>query len=210
MANSISGAGDVYIGSTGITGSDTQVVTLSGTNTYTGNTNVNAGTLVVDGSIASSSLTTVNAGATLMGTGTVGATTVNGTLAPGNSIDTLIINGDLVLAGTSDFEIDPNGVLADLADLAAVSGNLTYGGTLNVTNIGGAFSWGDTFNLFDWAGALTGNFTAVYLPTLTNPAWSWQNNLTLDGTITVVPEPAATLGLALLLSGALLRRRRHS
>ena len=190
------------------TGSGT--LTLNAANTYTGATTVAAGTLVVDGSIASSSLTTVNAGATLMGSGTVGATTVNGTLAPGNSIDTLIINGDLVLAGTSDFEIDPNGVLADLADLAAVSGNLTYGGTLNVTNIGGAFSWGDTFNLFDWAGALTGNFTAVYLPTLTNPAWSWQNNLTLDGTITVVPEPAATLGLALLLSGALLRRRRHS
>ncbi len=191
-------------------GAGTLLIARGALGDYTGPTTVAAGTLVVDGSIASSSLTTVNAGATLMGSGTVGATTVNGTLAPGNSIGRLIINGDLVLAGTSDFEIDPNGVLADLADLAAVSGNLTYGGTLNVTNIGGAFSWGDTFNLFDWAGALTGNFTAVYLPTLTNPAWSWQNNLTLDGTITVVPEPAATLGLALLLSGALLRRRRHS
>ena len=187
-------------------GAGTLLIARGALGDYTGPTTVAAGTLVVDGSIASSSLTTVNAGATLMGTGTVGATTVNGTLAPGNSIGTLIINGDLVLAGTSDFEIDPNGVLADLA---VVSGNLTYGGTLNVTNIGGAFSWGDTFNLFDWGGTLTGNFTTLSLPALDN-GWVWQNNLLNDGTITVVPEPAATIGLALLLSGALLRRRRHS
>ena len=147
---------------------------------------------------------------TISGIGTVDVgsgkeLTVHGTLAPGNSIGTLIINGDMVLAGNSDFEIDPNGVLADLAD---VSGNLTYGGTLNVSNIGGAFSWGDTFNLFDWDGILEGEFTAVNLPTLDN-GWVWQDNLLVDGTITVVPEPATTLGLTLLLSGALLRRRRH-
>ena len=63
---------------------------LSGANTYTGATNVNGGTLSVNGSIASSSLITVNAGATLGGNGTVGNTTINGgTLAPGNSIGTL-------------------------------------------------------------------------------------------------------------------------
>ena len=190
-----------------LTKSTSGTATLAGTHSYTGPTKVDVGTLVVNGSIASSSLTTVNAGATLMGTGTVGATTVSGTLAPGNSIGTLIINGDLVLAGTSDFEIDPNGVLADLADLADVSGNLTYGGTLNVTNIGGAFSYGDTFNLFDWGGTLTGNFTTLSLPSLDN-GWVWQNNLLNDGTITVVPEPSATIGLTLLLSSALLFRRR--
>ena len=35
------------------------------------------------------------------------------------------------------------------------------------------------------------------------------DKLLIDGTITVVPEPAATLGLTLLLSGGLLRRRRR-
>ena len=56
---------------------------ISGTaNNYTGNTDVNAGTLVVDGSTAASGLTTVAGGATLMGSGTVGATTVAGHPGP--------------------------------------------------------------------------------------------------------------------------------
>ena len=40
--------------------------TLTGANTYTGPTTVNGGALIVDGSIASSSLTTVNSGAALL------------------------------------------------------------------------------------------------------------------------------------------------
>ena len=62
----------------------TGTLTLSGVNTYTGGTTINAGTLAVNGSIASSSLTTVNSGAVLGGSGTVGTTIVNGTIAPGN------------------------------------------------------------------------------------------------------------------------------
>lgn len=46
--NAISGAGAVYVGSIGITGSNTQVLTLSGTNTYTGGTELMQGTLAVD------------------------------------------------------------------------------------------------------------------------------------------------------------------
>jgi len=194
-------------GWTKVTKTGSGMLTLTGANTYTGATTVSAGTLRLDGSLTSA--VTVNSGAKIQGVGTITKTgtalTVNGTLAPGNSIGTLIINGDTVLAGTADFEIDPNGVLADLLD---VSGNLTYGGELNVTNIGGAFSWGDTFDLFDWDGARSGDFGTVNLPALSN-GWVWQNNLLTDGTITVVPEPATTLGLSLLLSGALLRRRRR-
>ena len=224
--------GDTASTSGGLLKNGSGILILSGASTYTGTTTVHAGTLALGagGSIANSGQIVVgdagSSGAkldatalsglaiggsqTISGIGTVDVgsgkeLTVHGTLAPGNSIGTLIINGDMVLAGNSDFEIDPNGVLADLAD---VSGNLTYGGTLNVSNIGGAFSWGDTFNLFDWDGILEGEFTAVNLPTLDN-GWVWQDNLLGDGTITVVPEPATTLGLTLLLSGALLRRRRH-
>jgi autotransporter-associated beta strand protein len=74
----------------------TGTLTLSGINTYTGATTVNAGTLIVNGSIASSPVT-VNAGATLAGIGTVGATTImsGGTFAPGNSPGTMTVQGNL-------------------------------------------------------------------------------------------------------------------
>ena len=58
-----------------------------------GRTAVNGGTLEVDGSIAPSSLTTVNSGGTLTGIGTVGNLTVagggtfaSGSGAPGSSM----------------------------------------------------------------------------------------------------------------------------
>jgi fibronectin-binding autotransporter adhesin len=64
---------------------------LTATNTYTGNTTVSAGTLVVNGSITTSPNTSVANGATLGGSGTTGAVTLasGATLAPGNSPGTL-------------------------------------------------------------------------------------------------------------------------
>src|SRR6202012_1822855 len=95
-AGSIEGAGNYFLGAkaltvgsnnrsmtvdgviSGVGGSLTKVgtgtMTLTNTDTYTGATNVNGGALVVDGSIASSSLTTVNTGAILAGSGMVGST----------------------------------------------------------------------------------------------------------------------------------------
>ncbi len=70
-------------GTLDMTGAGTLV--LSAINTYTGPTNVDAGTLQVNGSIATSSLTSVNNGGTLAGAGTVGNTQINGggSFAPG-------------------------------------------------------------------------------------------------------------------------------
>jgi autotransporter-associated beta strand protein len=48
VANAISGGGVVHIGSTGITGSNTQDITLSGGNSYTGGTELLQGTLRVN------------------------------------------------------------------------------------------------------------------------------------------------------------------
>ena len=59
-------------------------LTLTGANTYTGDTNVNRGVLQVDGSITSN--TFVNRGATLAGTGTIdGNLTNNGKVSPGSA-----------------------------------------------------------------------------------------------------------------------------
>lgn len=182
--------------------------TLTGANTYTGATTVTAGTLVVNGSLANTS-TTIGSGGTLMGTGTLGGTVgVNGTLAPGNSIGTLNFSQTLTLAGVSDFEIDPTLGLGLNSDLANVSGAITYGGILNVLYSGPNtnFTNGMVFNLFDGS-SFSGSFAAINLPDLSGTGLSWQDNLRINGSISVVPETASSLLGAMGLV-VLLRRRR--
>lgn len=82
---------------------------LTGTNAYTGNTNVSGGTLSVNGSIANSAGVFVNTGGTLGGSGTVSTTVVNngGTIAPGNSIGTLTVNGNVTINAGSTLAVKP-------------------------------------------------------------------------------------------------------
>lgn len=183
-------------------------LTLTTGGSYNGATNVNGGTLVVNGNISTSAVT-VASGATLSGIGTVGSTAVNGTFAPGNSIGTLEITGTLSLNNIANFEINPTTGIGfnRSSDLANVSGAISYDGTLNVLYGGLAsdFTHGMVFNLFDGS-EYFGSFDTLNLPSLTGDL-SWQNNLLTDGTLVVIPEPSAVLlgGLGLL---ALLRRRR--
>ncbi len=169
---------------------------------------VNSGKLLVNANVTTGGVS-VASGGTLAGSGTVGATTVDGTFAPGNSIGTITIGGLLDLNGTSNFEIDPNlGIgFNRSSDLASASGAVSYGGILNVLYGGSSsdFTSGMVFNLFD-ATSFTDGFSTINLPSLTG-GLSWENNLLSNGTLVVIPEPSAALlgGLGVL---ALLRRRR--
>src|SRR3546814_4782333 len=74
----------------------------NGANSYAGATNVNAGTLLVDGNqSAATGLTTVASGATLGGIGTIGGdvnVAAGGALAAGSyDVGTLSVNGSLSL-----------------------------------------------------------------------------------------------------------------
>lgn len=113
-------------------------LSLSGMSSYTGATTVEAGTLSVNGSIASSSLTTVNAGAALGGNGTVGTTLINGgALAPGNSIGTLNVSGNLTFTAASSYMVE---VSPTAADRVNVSGTATLGGaTVNASFASGGY-----------------------------------------------------------------------
>ncbi|MBE0544606.1 MAG: autotransporter-associated beta strand repeat-containing protein [Verrucomicrobia bacterium] len=151
-------------GNGGLTKQGLGALYLNGANTYLGTTLVNAGTLGGSGVIS--------------GPVTVSAA---GTLAPGTSIGTLTINNSLTLNGTTVMEISKDDdVLA--SDLAAVTGNLAFGGILNVVLTGtNALAVNDSFNLFDW-GTRSGEFTTVNLP----EGYSWDiTQLTVDGTISV-------------------------
>ncbi|QJX02879.1 autotransporter domain-containing protein [Alcanivorax sp. IO_7] len=88
---------------------------------FTGATRVGQGGLAVNGDWHGSAMTVAD-GATLGGTGTVGATVVEtgGTLAAGNSIGTLAVDGDLTLnsGATLAVEVDPSGGDGDRIQVA--------------------------------------------------------------------------------------------
>jgi autotransporter-associated beta strand protein len=107
--------------------------TLTGTNTYIGATSVTAGALEVNGSIASSSLTTVSNNTTLLGTGTVGNTQINtgGTLAPGvgtPATATMAVTGNLTFQTGATYTVQVN---PSSATRTNVSGTATLNGTVS-------------------------------------------------------------------------------
>lgn len=199
---------------------------INSVSTYTTQTRVQEGTLALgaNGSISTSSSinlavsTTLDvagvnggwslaSGQSLTGNGTVnGNASLAGTLAIGNSVGQMNFSQNLTLLGISNFELDAALITADLAN---VTGVLNFGGTLNVTNLGGTFAGGQVYNLFDFASS-SGTFTTINLPNLDtlNTGLSWNtSNLYTNGTLTVVPEPSA-LALTGLSTLLLFRRRR--
>ena len=132
--------------------------TLTRTNTLSGNTTVNGGTLVVNGSL--SGPVTVNNNGFLGGIGTFGSdVTINsgGTLAPGNSIGTTTVAGNLTFDPGSSYaiEIDSSGN----SDLTNVGGSATInGGTVAVSGTPGA---GTTYTIFNATSGVSGTFDGV-------------------------------------------------
>ena len=59
---------------------------------------------------------------------------------------------------------------------------LTYGGTLTVTNLGGTFALGQSYQLFS-AVNYSGSFSATNLPVLSGLAWNWNP---ASGTLSVI------------------------
>lgn len=190
---------------------------ITGAGAYTGTTLVSAGRLVISGSISTSTQTTVQSGAVIAGTGTVGTLTIldGGTLAPGNSPGTLT-TGTLTLADASisTFEFDPLNQTAGggINDLVNVTGNLTLDGILHVIATSGNFlsaTVGNTWRLFDYTGTLTDNTLSFGTMPALGGGLSWEVDTSTAGQVnlTVIPEPRAALlgGIGLLM---LLRRRR--
>jgi len=177
-------------------------LTLTGTNTYSGGTIIGGGTLMagnVGGSATGTGGVTVQFGGTLGGAGAVGgAVTVNsgGTLAPGNPLGALTISNSLTLADGSQTQVQvQHSPLTN--DAVNVSGILTEGGSLVVSNSGAAaFTAGDSFKLFSATGGYAGAFSSFSLPAL-NSGLTWNTDrLVVDGSLTVVStSPPATTGV---------------
>ncbi len=140
-----------------LTKTGTGTLTLSGTNSYTGATTVNCRNAPGERLDRASSGLTVNAGATVGGNGTLPSTTINGTLAPGNSIGAITINGNLVLGAGSIYQVE---VSPTAADRTNVTGTATLAGSAQLIFTPGAYS-SNTYTILSAAGGRSGTFGTV-------------------------------------------------
>ncbi len=168
-------------------------LTLTASNSHSGLTTVNGGTLLVNGTFANSPVN-ITAG-TLGGSGffLTPVTNTAGTLQPGTgaNLATLAISNSLTLAGGTVVML-VNRTNAPTASLIIGVTTLTEGGTLTVNNAGPALQIGDSFQLFN-AASYMGNFTALNLPALNN-GMGWSNNLALNGSLVVITSTAVAFG----------------
>ncbi len=184
------------------------IVTLTGANTYTGNTIVGSGTLALSGSgsvdnsanLIISNLATIDVTARTNSTLTLAnsqilKTATNGTVAgnltnsagssvsPGGSgtLGVLNVSGNVALLGTVVMDISRTAIITN--DLISSGASMTFGGVLNVSLVTGAPALGDTFQLFN-AASFNGNFSSTSLPALgAGLAWNWNP---ANGSLSVV------------------------
>jgi autotransporter-associated beta strand protein len=147
----------VMSGTGGLAKIGSGILTLTGANTFTGGTALNAGGLVVNGSLASG--VTVNGG-TLSGGGTIGGLMVNGGMvAPGNSIGTLTVNGNLVQNGGT-YQVEVNA--AGQGDRINATGTATInGGTVQVLAQSGTYARNTTYTILNATGGVSGAYSSV-------------------------------------------------
>jgi autotransporter-associated beta strand protein len=151
-------------------------VILTASNTYTGATTVSGGTLEVDGSIASSSLVTVNAGGILSGTGIVdpAVTTImsGGVLAPGNPSNptgTLSITGNLAFQSGAFYLVQVSGAAAGSV---SVTGGATLAGATVDAVFAGRANLTRQYTILTATGGVSGAFAPGVVNTNLAPGFS--------------------------------------
>jgi len=153
-------------GVVGLTKVGDGTLTLTKANTYTDTTRVEAGTLLVNGSINSLAMVT---GGTLGGTGTVKNVAVSGTgrisPATATTTGTLTTTGDVSFAAGTEYTAQINSNGSPTSDTLAVTGTLALGAevaTLAFSDLGSAvLSSSVKLVLATATTAITGTFTGL-------------------------------------------------
>ncbi len=168
----LSGTGSVLTGNLGV---NAGTLSLTGTLDSATTTVASGATLSVDGTLTSPTVTVAAGGRLIGGLGTTpghitGAVTNSGTIAPGHSPGIIAISGSYTQTSTGTYAADVygNGTTTVVAgtdfDRIAVSGapgTAALAGTLAVTQNGGVYVAGTTYDIITTTGGITGNFATV-------------------------------------------------
>jgi autotransporter-associated beta strand protein len=188
---------------------------LSGTNTYTGDTNINRGVLQVDGSITSN--TFVNRGGTLAGTGTInGNVTNNGGVSPGSAgaPGVLTVVHNYTQAQYATLMIQIAGASAGEFSVLNVLGTANLSGQLDPVLLNGFVpTIGETFTFLTY-GAVNGTLF-IFNPNIDNLPEHWVISYfptyailaVVAGNVSVPDQGSTFLLLTLGLLGLMTYRR---
>lgn len=200
FAQGFTGAGGINVNPTAGAGVGTLVI--NGDSSYTGVTTIDKGTLRVNGSHTGGGAYTVGAAATLGGDGsTASAVTVNGKLAPGNSIGSLGVSATSFASGSS-FDVELG---AGASDLLAVTGNLTLGSGVTL-NLSGLADDVTSYTIATYTGSLLGSGVFSTINGLPDGYTIDYGTGTNSAITLAVPEPAS---MTLLAGGLMMLTRRR-
>jgi len=153
----------IFKGSISGTGSFTKTgdgnLTLTGNSPYSGSTIVQEGALTVNGALLNSAVS-VTSGATIMGTGSMKSLTLDGIIAPGNSIGKLTVAKGFTMSSSSQYNAEVS--MSGASDLIAVGGFAQLNGTLNVLSSDPISSLsGKAYTILTAGNGVTGTFNST-------------------------------------------------
>lgn len=180
------------------------LLTLTNSNTYTGGTNINSGTLMVSNKIGSATGTgpvNVNNGGILAGQGSISGNVIvhsGGTLSPGEELGTLTVKNNVVLRDGSNLFIEVDAATNTTDQLNTGNYTLQLGGSLIIDNLSSDtqnLAEGDRFQIFTGT-KINGNFTSI-IPAEPGEGLAWDTSeLNSNGSIKVTKATAINTLLA--------------